>query len=109
MGLMMAELRTSLEQPDGAAFFEDVLAGNSLPVLRGKLIAQHPEDHPKELLLAVGSPDEADIRIILSKPLANPAPLGTSVDFEGVIRTWDKKPFALVFEVPFDGIHGWPK
>jgi hypothetical protein len=60
-------------------------------------------------LLAVGSPDEADIRIILSKPLANPAPLGTSVDFEGVIRTWDKKPFALVFEVPFDGIHGWPK
>ena len=109
MPLMMAELRASLEQPDGATFFDDVLSGNTLPVMRGKLMAQRPEDHPKELFLAVGNQDQADIRIILNKPLANPAPLGTSIDFEGVVRSWDKQPFALVFDVPFDGIHGWPK
>jgi hypothetical protein len=109
MQLMMAELRTSLQGPTGAQFFEDVLSGNTLPVIRGKLVAQRPEDHPKELLLAVEDPSQGDIRVVLSKPLPNAAPLGTHVDFEGVVKGWDKQPFALVFDVPVDGIHGWPK
>ena len=109
MQLMMAELRTALQQPNGAQFFDDVLGGNTLPVIRGKLVAQRPEDHPKELFLSVETPGEADVRLVLNKPLANPAPLGTAIDFEGVVKSWDKQPFALVFDVPSDGIHGWPK
>jgi hypothetical protein len=107
--LMMVEIRTSLQRPNGAQYFEDVLSGNTLPVMRGKLVAQRPEDHPRELLLSVETPGEADIRILLSKPLPYPARLGTSIDFEGVIKAWDQQPFALVFDVPVDGIHGWPK
>jgi hypothetical protein len=109
MQLMMAELRNSLQQPNGAQYFDDVLSGNTLPVIRGKLVAEHPEDHPRELLLAVEDPTQGDIRLILNKPMANSAPLGTSIDFEGVVKSWDKAPFALVIEVPVDGIHGWPK
>jgi len=109
MQLLMVELRTALEGPKGAQYFDDVLGGNTLPLMRGKLVAQRPEDHPKELLLSVETPGEADIRLILNRPLPFPAKLGTSIDFEGVVKTWDKQPFALVFDVPSDGIHGWPK
>ena len=109
MQLMMAEIRNSLQQPTGAQYFEDVLQGNTLPVMRGKLVAQIPADHPRELLLSVETPGEADVRLILNKPLVKSAPLGTAIDFEGVVRTWDKQPYALVFDVPSDGIHGWPK
>ena len=109
MQLMMAEIRTALQGPAAAQYFEDVLLGNTLPVMRGKLVAQTPAGQPKELLLSVEMPGEADVRIILTKPLAKAAPLGTSIDFEGVIKSWDKQPYALVFDVPSDGIHGWPK
>lgn len=109
MQLMMAEIRAALQQPTGAQYFEDVLAGNTLPVMRGKLVAQKPADQPRELLLSVETPGEADVRLVLNKPLSRPAPLGTSIDFEGVVKTWDKQPYALVFDVPSDGIHGWPK
>ena len=109
MQLMMAELRNSLQQPSGPQYFDDVLLGNTLPVMRGKLIAQRPADRPRELLLSVETPGEADVRLILDKPLSKPAPLGISIDFEGVVKTWDKLPYALVFDVPSDGIHGWPK
>lgn len=107
--LMMVELREGLQQPNAAQYFEDVLMGNTLPVMRGKLIAQIPADHPRELLLAVAMPGEADVRLVLNKPLLKPAPLGISIDFEGVVKSWDKQPFAIVFDVPSDGIHGWPK
>lgn len=109
MTLMMQELRTALEGPNAAQFFDDVLSQNTIPVLRGKLMAQKPEDKPRELWLAVGSLDEADVRLVLNRNLPKAAPLGTMVDFEGVIKGWDKQPFALVFDVPADGIHGWPK
>lgn len=109
MQLMMAEIRTALQGPAAAQYFEDVLLGNTLPVMRGKLVAQKPPDQPKELLLSVEMPGEADVRIVLNKPLGKAAPLGTSIDFEGVIKSWDKQPYALVFDVPSDGIHGWPK
>ena len=109
MNLVMAELRRALEGPNAAQYFEDVLAGSSLPVMRGKLIAQKPEANPRELLLSVESPGEADVRLVLNKPLPHGAPLGTSIDFEGNVRTWDKQPYALVFDVPVDGLHGWPK
>jgi hypothetical protein len=108
MTLVMAELRRALQGPNAAQYFEDVLANSSLPVMRGKLVAQKPEANPKELLLSVETPGEGDVRIILNKPLPNPAPIGTAIDFEGVVRTWDKQPYALVFDVPSDGIHGWP-
>ena len=109
MQLMMAEIRNALQQPTAAQYFDDVLLGNTLPVMRGKLISQTPADRPRELLLAVEMPREADVRIVLNKPLERPAPLGTAIDFEGVIKSWDKQPYALVFDVPSDGIHGWPK
>jgi hypothetical protein len=108
MSLVMAELRRGLEGPNAAQFFEDVLGGSSLPVMRGKLVAQKPEGSPKELFLSVETPGEADVRIILNKALPHGAPLGTSIDFEGIIKSWDKQPFAIVFDVPSDGLHGWP-
>ena len=107
--LLIAELRTSLQSPNGAQYWDDVLLGNSLQMMRGKLVDQKPEDHPKELILAIEDPTQGDIRLILNKPLPNAAPLGTKVDFEGTLKSWDKDPFALVFDVPADGIHGWPK
>ena len=109
MPLVMAELRNALEQPNGNQYFEDVLMGNTLPVMRGKLIAQTPADQPRELLLSVAIPGEPDVKLILNKPMPKPAPLGTFIDFEGLVKRWDKQPFALVFDVPADGIHGWPK
>ena len=109
MQLMMGEIRNALQEPNGAQYFDDVLLGNTLPVMRGKLIAQMPADHPRELLLAVEIPGEADVRLVLTQPLARPAPLGTTIDFEGVVKSWDKRPYALVFDTPADGIRGWPK
>ena len=109
MQLMMAEIRTSLQGPAGALYFDDVLQGNTLPVIRGKLVAQIPAEQPRELLLSVETAGEADVRLILNKPLPKAAPLGTSIDFEGVVKSWDKQPYAIVFDVPSDGIHGWPK
>ena len=107
--LMLAEIRTALLEPNGGQYFEDVLAGNTLQVIRGKLVGQKPADQPRELLLSVETPGVADIRLILNKPLAKAAPLGTAIDFEGVVKSYDKQPYALVFDVPSDGIHGWPK
>ena len=77
-------------------------------MMRGKLVSQKPENTPRELLLAVETPGVGDVKIVLSKPLPNPAPIGTAIDFEGVVRTWEKQPYAIVFDVPVDGIHGWP-
>ena len=108
MPMVMAELRRALQGSNGAQYFEDVLANSSLPVMRGKLVSQKPEANPKELWLAVETPGEPDVRIILNKALAHSATVGTVIDFEGIVRTWEKQPYALVFDVPSDGINGWP-
>jgi hypothetical protein len=57
-----------------------VLSGNTLPVVRGELVAQTPEDHPQELVLAARDPAQGDIKLIMNKPLPKAAPLGTLVD-----------------------------
>ena len=94
------QIRAALMQPDGEQYFENGLKGTAVPQLAGKLVEAKPACRPRELLIAVPSPDvpdgsKAEIDVKLDKPLAGKPDAGQDVKWQGVPAAFSKDPFLL--------------
>jgi len=98
-----------LVAPNGEQYFESTLKGSAVPKLKGKLVAMKPAIRPKELVLAIDTPNTPEVTLKLENPLPGKAEPGTEIEFEGVPSAFTKEPFMLAFDVESkDKIQGWP-
>jgi hypothetical protein len=85
-------------------YFDSELKDVTVTGLAGVLVEARPACRPSELLIAVRSPDSAqlpapEIRLKLSRPLQGKAELSLELRWEGVATAFTKKPFLLTMEV----------
>ena len=102
-------VKDALVGANGDQYFEGTLKGSAVPKLKGKLISMKPALRPKELVLAIDTPNTPEVVLKLENPLPGKAEPGTELEFEGVPSAFTKDPFMLTFEVEGkDKIEGWP-
>jgi tetratricopeptide (TPR) repeat protein len=109
-------IRDSLTGPNGEMYFESSVKGAALPggangvtKFAGKLVSMKPALNPKELVLAISTPDTPEVTLKFETPLRGKADPGTDISFEGVASSFTKEPFMVVFDVESkDKIDGWP-
>jgi hypothetical protein len=100
-------LRGELEGPNGAAFFEDVLRGNQLPRMKGRLLTMRPDLNPRELTVEV--PEFGAVRVVMNPSLKGTATPGAMLDFDAVIiQRYRLNPFQLEIEANPNSVRGWP-
>ena len=79
-----------------------LLHGASLP-MPGKVVQATPQAKPTTIFLAV-SPEVAqaegkhDVEVTLAAPLARPLEVGQTIQFDGVVDSYQPKPFVLRFK-----------
>lgn len=107
-------IRTELEGPDGAAYFENNMKGAGLPggvegvdKFKGKLISMTPEVRPKELVLAIGDSTAPEVTLKLDSPLPGKMEPGGEIEFDGVADSYTKDPFMVTFTVEKSHVEGW--
>ena len=101
-------LRDELLGPMGPKFFEDALSMNSSPQFKGRLVSQRPASNPVELTISVDQPGMPEIKLMLTKAIPGSAPVGTRLEVEGLVRSWQPDPFQLILQSDPKEIHGWP-
>jgi Tfp pilus assembly protein PilF len=102
-------IKDQLTTPNGEQYFESQLKGSAPPQLRGKLVSMKPAVNPKELVLAVSTPDTPEVTLKLETPLRGKAEPGTDIKFQGIPSAFTKEPFMVTFDVESkDKIEGWP-
>jgi hypothetical protein len=101
-------LRDELLGPTGPKFFEDALSMNSSPQFKCRLVSQRPENNPVELTVSVDQPGKPEIKVILTRAIPGSAPVGTRLEVEGLVRSWQPNPFQLILQSDPKEIHGWP-
>jgi tetratricopeptide (TPR) repeat protein len=106
---MWKGIKDQLTAANGEQYFDTQLKGTAPPKLRGKLVSTKPAINPKELVLAMDTPDKPEVTLKLETPLRGKADSGTDIQFEGVPSAFTKEPFMLTFDVESkDKIEGWP-
>ncbi len=108
-------LKTTLTAADGEKYFEDKMKGSAMPggvngiaQFKGKLVTAIPETRPKELILSIlESTGDVTIKIAEGGSLAGKMEPGAEIGFEGVVKSYTKEPFMIVFEVEKAKITGW--
>jgi hypothetical protein len=106
---MWKNIRSELDKPEGAAYFEQNMKGAAIPELRGWVVSQSPESRPKTVVVSISDKSTPEITLELDTPLAGPAQPGTEVVFEGVAKTFSKEPFMLTMDVEKTKLSGWPE
>jgi hypothetical protein len=109
-------IKESLLAPNGEMYFESSLKGalipggvNQVTAFRGKLISMKPPVNPKELVLAISTPDTPEVTLVFETALRGKADPGTEISFEGIASAFTRNPFMLTFDVEGkDQIQGWP-
>jgi hypothetical protein len=102
-------VKDALVAPNGEQYFEGTLKGSAVPKLKGKLVSAKPAVRPKELVLAIDTPNTPEVTLKFENPLSGKAEPGTEIEFEGVPSAFTKEPFMLAFDVEGkDKIQGWP-
>jgi tetratricopeptide (TPR) repeat protein len=102
-------IKDQLIAANGEAYFNDQMKDHAVPKLKGKLVSMKPAIRPKELVLAIQTPDTPEVTLKLENPLPGKADKGTEIQFEGVPTAFTKDPFMLTFTVESkDKIEGWP-
>jgi hypothetical protein len=102
-------VKDQLIAANGEAYFNDQLKDHAVPKLKGKLVSMKPAIRPKELVLAIQTPDAPEVTLKLENPLPGKADKGTEIAFEGVPTAFTKDPFMLTFAIESkDKIEGWP-
>ena len=101
-------LRDELLSPTGAKFFEDALSMNQSPRFKVRLVEHRPAMNPIELIVSVDQPGKPEIRVVLTKAIPGNAPVGTRLEVEGLIRSWQPNPFQLILQTDPKEILGWP-
>jgi len=110
IALWMA-IKAALLQPNGEQYFDQKLKGYAVPQLTGKLVEAKPACRPRELLVAVPTPDAAkspapEIQLKLDKPLAGKLEPGTDLRWEGVPSAFSGDPFLLTMDAETTKIGG---
>ena len=107
-------IKVALTGENGSSYFETSMKGAALPgnvngvtKFKGKLVAMVPAARPKELLLAVGNPAVADVKLRLNDALPGTMEPGGELEFEGVAVSFNKEPFMVMFEVEKSKLAGW--
>jgi hypothetical protein len=107
-------IRQELQREGGDAYFENSMKGATLPAnvngvvkFKGKIVSMTPAVKPKELVLAVESPDKADVVLHVDSALAGKMEPGAEIEFEGVAESFSKEPFMVTFAVEKAKIEGW--
>jgi hypothetical protein len=105
------KIRAALLQPDGEQYFESGLKGTAVPQLSGKLVEAKPSCRPRELMIAVPSPDapdasKAEIDVKLSSPLRGKAEIGQNIRWQGVPVAFSKEPFLVTMDADAAGVEG---
>src|ERR1700730_1977840 len=102
-------IKDQLIAANGEAYFNDQMKDHAVPKLKGKLVSMKPAIRPKELVLAIQTPDTPEVTLKLENPLPGKADKGTEIQFEGIPTAFTKDPFMLTFTVESkDKIEGWP-
>ena len=102
-------VKDQLTGAGGEQYFNEQLKDHAVPKLKGKLVSTKPAIRPKELVLAIQTPDTPEVTLKLETPLPGKAEKGTELQFEGVPTEFTKDPFMLTFAVESkDKIEGWP-
>jgi hypothetical protein len=106
---MWKVIKDQLTAANGQQYFESELKGTSPPKLVGKLVSTKPAVNPKELVIAISTPDQGEVTLKLETPLRGKADPGTEIKFQGVPSAFAKEPFMLTIDVDSkDKIEGWP-
>ncbi len=107
-------IKVELTGAGGAAYFENNMKDAALPggvngvtKFKGKIVSMTPVVRPKELLLAIESPQVADTTLKLDSALAGKMEPGEEIEFDGVAKSYTKEPFMVTFEVEKAKIVGW--
>src|SRR5579884_1763940 len=105
------KIRAALLESDGEQYFESELKGAAVPQLSGKLIDAKPSCHPRELMIAVPSPDnpdpsKAEIEIKLPAPLRGKPEIGQTLKWKGVPVAFSKDPFLLTMDAEGASLEG---
>ncbi len=102
-------IKDQLTADNGQQYFETQLKGSAPPQMIGKLVSMKPAVNPKELVLAVSTPDTPEVTLKLETPLRGKADPGTELKFQGIPSAFTKDPFMVTFDVESkDKIEGWP-
>jgi hypothetical protein len=109
-------IKDNLTGPNGEMYYESSVKGAALPggakgvtKFTGKLVSMKPALNPKELVLAISTPDTPEVTLKFDTALKGKADPGTDIGFEGVASAFTKDPFMVVFDVESkDKIDGWP-
>jgi len=102
-------IKDQLIAANGEAYFNDQMKDHAVPKLKGKLVSMKPAIRPKELVLAIETPNTPEVTLKFENALPGKAEPGTEIEFEGVPGAFTKEPFMLTFDVEGkDKIAGWP-
>ena len=109
-------IKKELAGPNGQQYFESGVKDALLPpenlenvkMLKGKVISMKPATKPKEVVLGISSPDNAEVTLKFETPLPGKADPGTELEFKGRAETFTADPFNLTFDVDPADLVGWP-
>ena len=101
-------LRTRLAAVDGDTYFNSVLKGREMPLLKGKVVRTAPRSKPQEIGLAVTDSTTEEIVLMLSAPMTSAARLGTEIEFKGHADSLGSNPFRLTLAADPEDVIGWP-
>lgn len=108
---LWVKIRTALLQPDGEQYFESGLKGTAVPQLSGKLVEARPSCNPRELMIAVPTPDagdasKAEFEVRLARPLRGKPEPGQSIRWKGVPVAFRNPPFLLTMDAESGDVEG---
>ena len=104
-------IKKQLADTNGETYFESQLKNAAVPKLKGTLVDAKPACRPKELLVAVPTPDTkppltAEITLKLDMPLKGKPATGTEFQWEGVPSGFTRDPFMLTMDTEQEKVEG---
>ncbi len=104
------KMRRLLNDINGELYFSGQLKNNPAPQLWGKLVEARPACRPRELWIAVPTPDrpapQAEILLKLDKAPAGQPETGSALRFDAVPFAFTKDPFVLTMVTSPERIQG---
>jgi hypothetical protein len=95
-------IKAALTAPNGSDYFDSELKTSAVPALAGVVMEAKPACHPKELLVAIKTPNQeasvGEILLKLDKPLNGKPEVPADIQFEGVPSAFTPSPFLLTMD-----------
>lgn len=102
-------IKDLLAVADGEKYFKEQMQDAAMPLIKGKVVSQSPEDKPNTIVVGVADPKIGEVTLVTEKPWAGPAPVGTEIEFEGAVaKSFARDPFNLTMEIENEKVKGWP-